>query len=328
MLDDLDNALRLFAIPDGCRSAASARRIEQGFSGAVVWRLPGSAQEWAVRRWPVGYRSDRLAWILRTLDGLPVGLPIPRPLRTRGGEWFATLAGSYWSIEPWMPGSADYWSHPSDGKLTSAMRVLAEFHSSVGRFAQPPATIPAVLERLAALNDYRESVPDLKRAIDRSSEPIRDVASALWAAALDQMEYWQQSLLSFAETESTLIPCIRDIWHDHVLYSDNQVSGMVDFGAMRFDSRAVDLARLVGSLVGDDHQRRRSAIDAYESAAALSSLERKLIDVLDGSSLLISGLNWTKWVCVDGRSFRDPEQVLARMRQLLSRLQRFRAVEH
>ncbi len=47
-------------------------------------------------------------------------------------------------------------------------------------------------------------------------------------------------------------PCIGDIWHDHILFLGDGVSGLVDFGGMRADTVAGDIARLLGSLVADD----------------------------------------------------------------------------
>ena len=47
-------------------------------------------------------------------------------------------------------------------------------------------------------------------------------------------------------------PCLRDVWHDHVLFVGDAVSGIVDPAAARTDTVAADISRLVGSLVGDD----------------------------------------------------------------------------
>ncbi len=62
-----------------------------------------------------------------------------------------------------------------------------------------------------------------------------------------------------------LQPCIRDVWHDHVLFVGDDVSGLVDFGAMQPDSVAADIARLLGSLAGDDRQAWTIGLAAYES---------------------------------------------------------------
>src|SRR5205085_7730253 len=60
-----------------------------------------------------------------------------------------------------------------------------------------------------------------------------------------------------------LQPAIRDVHHEHVLFTGDQVTGLIDFGALRIDTPLTDVARLVGSLVGDDAEARRIALDAY-----------------------------------------------------------------
>ena len=60
-------------------------------------------------------------------------------------------------------------------------------------------------------------------------------------------------------------PCIRDIWHDHVLFTGDEVTGIIDFGAMDIDTPATDVARLLGSLVGDDEAGWRTASSAYSA---------------------------------------------------------------
>ena len=67
---------------------------------------------------------------------------------------------------------------------------------------------------------------------------------------------------------------IADIWHDHVLFQDDEVSGLVDFGAVRTDAVSLDLARLLGSLIEDEPRRWSEALDAYQQDRPLSPGER------------------------------------------------------
>ena len=60
-----------------------------------------------------------------------------------------------------------------------------------------------------------------------------------------------------------LQPCIRDVWHDHILFLGDSVSGIVDYGAMAVDTVAGDIARLLGSLVGNHVADWEEGIDAY-----------------------------------------------------------------
>jgi homoserine kinase type II len=125
--------------------------------------------------------------------------------------------------------------------------------------------------------------------------------------------------------EALLRPCIRDVWHDHVLFSGQQVTGLIDFGAMRVDSIATDIARLVGSLVGDDRRGRRLAIAAYQTINALTRDEERMIGVLDLSTQVIAGLNWVRWLSVENRTFPNPSAMAERIRKILGRLKLTRA---
>jgi Ser/Thr protein kinase RdoA (MazF antagonist) len=117
-------------------------------------------------------------------------------------------------------------------------------------------------------------------------------------------------------------PAIRDIWRDHVLFLGNDVSGLVDFGALRPESVAADVARLLGSLVGDEAAGWQTGLTAYEAVRPLSSIERRLMTAFDQSGVLLSGLQWLSWVYLDGRIFEDRAAVEARLDELLARLER------
>ena len=119
-----------------------------------------------------------------------------------------------------------------------------------------------------------------------------------------------------------LQPCIRDIWHDHVLFLDGQVSGIVDFGAMRVDNIATDIARLLGSLVGDEREGWRQGLEAYETVRPISEHEGRLIKAFDRSGVVLALVNWLRWIYLEKRIFERRDAVEARFDELLPRLER------
>ncbi|MCA9222216.1 MAG: phosphotransferase, partial [Planctomycetales bacterium] len=123
------------------------------------------------------------------------------------------------------------------------------------------------------------------------------------------------------DTPLPMQPCIRDIWHDHVLFVGERVAGIVDFGAMRLDSVAGDLARLLGSFVRDDRIRWSRAIEWYDAVRRLSDAERQAISVFDAANRLLSGFSWLDWVYFQNRTFEHDDAVLARVDKHLGRLQ-------
>jgi homoserine kinase type II len=123
--------------------------------------------------------------------------------------------------------------------------------------------------------------------------------------------------------EVPLQPCIRDVRHDHVLFVGDEVTGIIDFGSARYDSVAADVARLLDEFVGDEADRRRVALAAYERVRPLDAAEHRLVDVYDHSAALLGGMLWLDWIYLEGRSFEslaDVAQKLGRFSERLTRL--------
>jgi homoserine kinase type II len=112
------------------------------------------------------------------------------------------------------------------------------------------------------------------------------------------------------------------VWHDHVLFVDNEVTGLIDFGAVAIDTPAVDVARLLGSLAVDDAGEWQRGLEAYATIRPFSADELRAVAALDASSTVLAGCNWIRWVFVENRQFDDREQVGRRLALLLDRLQR------
>lgn len=128
-------------------------------------------------------------------------------------------------------------------------------------------------------------------------------------------------MASLSECQVPVFPVTRDLWHDHVLFTGDEVTGIVDFGAMRIDSAACDLSRLLGSLVGNDREAWEFARRAYNSTRPLSADEWKLAEALDEANMILAGLNWLDWICVQGRIFEDYAAIFARLDDILLRLE-------
>jgi homoserine kinase type II len=106
------------------------------------------------------------------------------------------------------------------------------------------------------------------------------------------------------------------------LFDGDRVSGVVDFGALRIECVAADLARLLGSLVGDDAQRWRLGLAAYEEVRPLHDNERRLVAAFDAANVVLSGMNWLRWICLEQRQFESRQRVLSRLDEILLRLER------
>ena len=88
-------------------------------------------------------------------------------------------------------------------------------------------------------------------------------------------------LKRWADRTWPLQPCLCDVWHDHVLFDGDRVTGLVDYGAVKIDHPAVDVARLLGSLVEDDADGWAIGLTAYREVRPFTADEAQLARALD-----------------------------------------------
>lgn len=310
---------------------------EAGFSGALVWKVESRSQTYALRAMRERVvQQTRLAGLHRLLRHIQsqgadfIAIPIPDD----AGLTFHVEQGFVWQLERWLPGAADYWISPSPERLQAALLALARWHRAAERF-QPTereqswfvihtATSPGLAERRDLIRQHDRS------RLDQLRQGLRGLHD--WPA----FQTWGARILNLYERASPAIsrdldlgnsivvplqPCLRDIWHDHVLYQGEVLSGLIDAHACRSDSVATDVARLLGSLVGSDQTAWEQGLEAYERIRPLSVPERGLLEVFDRSSILLSGMTWLNWVCLQGRGFTERERVENRLHRILARLE-------
>jgi len=306
-----------------------ALRSAGGFSGAGIWRVRTPGQDLCLKRWPAEHpNEEQLRFIHAVLlhvrrQGLDW---VPAPLPNRWGATWVVSHGHFWELAPWMPGKADFRNDPRRSRLRAALEALARFHraaESYPCFSPRKGVSPAILQRrdrlrtLAAggLDELRRWVvpnvwPDLFELAQRAVELVRE---ALFPVGL--------MLETALGHQTPLQPCIRDVWHDHVLFEGDRVSGLVDFGALRVDCVAADVVRLLGSLVGDDSALWRIGLQAYESVRPLQETEKAILGALDESGTVLAAVNWIEWLYRDRRRFADREAVGRRVRDVVARLE-------
>jgi Ser/Thr protein kinase RdoA (MazF antagonist) len=322
-----------------------------GFSGACFWRLETAAGPLCLRAWPPEHPSfERLRWIHGLLAHVwRQGFrEVPVPLCDRRGNTLVRHGDRYWELAPWLPGKADYRQHPSRARLASAMKALARFHVAAESFngalgsgaldcagvPQPTARpafggAPALLERKQLVSDFLgehaerigqalrpELWPELYHRARRVAELFPRVARRI-----------QRELEDAAGVVVALQPCLRDVHDQHVLFTGEAVSGLIDFGASRQECVAADLARLLGSCVGDDRPAWREALDDYRRLRTLSREEEGLVPVYDRSGVLLGPMLWLRWIYCEGRFSWRPAAALARIDEGLARLERLAAGE-
>lgn len=306
-----------------------------GFSGAGVWKIV-ETRAWALRRWPVpGLTAVRIRGLHRLLDHVSRGgLPfVAAPVPSDSGETLPTVDDRWWQLEPWLPGTADFHADRSTPRLQAAMSALAHWHLAAETFipgadsrewfgSAASVHSPAVAERRDRLQQLSSHVlAELQRRIHAS--PASDVRT-LCLDLINRVQRLQPKifaeLMAMQHERFSLQPCLRDIWHDHVLFTDDEVTGLIDASACRRENVATDLARLIGSLVENDADGWRTALDAYRRHRPLTLAEEALVAVLDRSGVLLSAVTWLEWLFRDARVFPNRAAVLERLQHLQRRL--------
>lgn len=324
-----------------------------GFSGAAFWRLATDRGPLCLRAWPA---QDDPGWparlrlihdVLQTVArrGTP---PVPAPIHLRGGATFFQHAGRLWELTPWLPGVADYFPLRRPEKLRAALAALAEFHRGAVESSgglnngsgdlklphQKHTASPGILRRLERISALRNGqLERIVAAVESGAMPPKASDDDAWQSirqqALRLVPLYRQAepvvsreLATAADQKTPTQPCIRDIWHDHVLFEADRVSGLVDFGAMRIDNVACDIARLLGSVANDDAAAWHEGLAAYEEIRPLRETERQLAKIFDRSTTLLAGLNWLEWLFVEGRTFDDLPTIAERMAGIVERLQK------
>lgn len=339
MLDNrYDLTSVLAAYPANCQPKGPVTPIfTGGFSGSMIWRLESDRGPLCLRRWPQEHPSSAA---LRRIHGVLFNVAqagftlIPLPIATRDNQSFLSHDEHLWELTPWLAGEPDISQPP--GVVTSPVRIdaaliaLAQFHRAL---AANPAShsklsqnCPAIglqkrlgrlavlqaggLDRLlAAIAQNRAVWPELAL---RSTSLLQ-----LFNQSAEQVEKQMQLALRH-KVPSRM--CIRDIHRQHVLFNDDRVTGIIDFGAMNVDDVACDVARLLGSMAQDDRAAWQTGLSAFCRVHPLCDEEIQLVKVYDESSVLLSGINWLQWVFEDGRLFHDSRAVLARFDQIAERL--------
>jgi Ser/Thr protein kinase RdoA (MazF antagonist) len=113
------------------------------------------------------------------------------------------------------------------------------------------------------------------------------------------------------------------MWHDHVLFTGDLVRGFIDFGGVKIDHVSVDLARLLGSMVGDDRAVFDLGLESYARIRPLSDEQRALARLLDITGVLIGIENWLRWLYAERKSLDDADAASKRLQALVERVEKW-----
>jgi Ser/Thr protein kinase RdoA (MazF antagonist) len=288
-----------------------------GFSGAELWRGEGEGVPlFALKAWPRSMAADRLAEIHRWMAKASHLEFVPEVMKMRDGSTLVEASGRIWDLTRWMPGTADYHANPGAPRLANACTALAELHRA-WRPASPRFTsCPAVARRLQILANWRAADIHLPMPLDLLRRGSAAVARLIEPA--------ERALRPCADRPVLVQPCLCDIWHDHILFSGAAVTGIIDFGAMKEDHLAVDLARMLGDLAGEDEEKFHLGLNAYRAASGETDLPYEFVRLLDRTGVVCSMIVWLLRWTANSRQFAEDRAAVDRVERVVDRIEAIR----
>jgi Ser/Thr protein kinase RdoA (MazF antagonist) len=298
-----------------------------GFSGAQFWRgTTAEGQRFCLRAWPAGRITGTHIAVIHRFMGQAAwkGLPfIPTLELTRSCETWLNLGGRFWELTDWLPGRADFRDNPTDARLAAAVGAVAQIHAAWAPSSPKTVPCPAIQRRLQAIQDWEGLLSSGWRPVWGSageSDQVRELAQRLWSLLPVRLRPAMADLVRCKDRPLPVQPCLCDVWHDHILFEGDSVTGVIDFAQVKYDCVAVDLARLLGSMVPDNDERLHGALWEYGRVRPLPSGSAELVPLLDRTGVLVGAMNWLRWIYHEKRPFPDQPAVAWRLGELARRL--------
>jgi hypothetical protein len=334
----------------GRESVTAALLHGAGLSGSPVFlvRRP-SGERFVLKSFGPHVRPERAAWVHALMGHLTTaGLDTVPRLRPRlaDARWAAPIlgcemgcetlvaddAGHLWEAADFLCGSPR--AAPSAAEATAALAELGRLHAAAAMLGgsepclEPSAGVRRRVMQAAQIQaaPWRRLEPDARRVAPPAVtmlvlQAIEVFESHGGAAACGRVSAVKQMAV-------TAQPVLRDVWSAHVLFlDDGRLAGFIDFHAAGRDTRATDLARLLGSwdapaapTEGQWLQPWQQALDAYEAVRPLEPGERALIPWLHATGVICGLDNWFRWLITERREFADSSTVLSRIARLIGML--------
>ncbi|MCA9213259.1 MAG: phosphotransferase [Planctomycetales bacterium] len=324
-MDRVHSILHRFGLSEQVRSLIPLQNAG-GFSGASLWQVQTRERgAFALRQWPAEHPSrERLEFIHQVQTHLleSVGSIIPRLVKSMDGKTFVEERGRFWELSAWVAGEPSFHFAPNDAKLISAMETLAKIHNAAAELrclCKQDVSPGLLLRRNLADRWTRDAILKLASSIDESYPELTQVCRRILDHAFHLTDACRDILAQVGDGSLQLIPCLKDIWHDHVLFTNDAVSGIVDFGAMQVDTPTGDIARLIGSLVEDNQCHWQLALEKYAWMRPLSLDELQFVHAFDIANVTYSGINWIQWIYVDRRQFSEMSAIARRLETIVKR---------
>lgn len=294
-------------------------------SDTSLWKMHTSAGPFALREWSPAQQkraSDTRTFTAIVSSGNCPAVPLPiSPVPKQFGDLLPDKDGRFWELSPWLPGASSFAEMPSQAKLVAMCQTLASVHESTREIpVDKTAAETSLVTHSQKLNHLEQEVDAGNFAKLKSN--VFETKSASAAHLLQRgIQFAREQLSSTALANLSTQWCWGDAWHSNFLFRENEVVGIVDFATVRVDTRAADLARLLGSATEKHPEWRGVGIEAYQAVRPLSPQEHLATTTLIDSGTVLSLANWLRWIHVEQREFRNPQAARERLAHFLRRFE-------
>ncbi|PQO42395.1 aminoglycoside phosphotransferase family protein [Blastopirellula marina] len=322
--DSLGQVLEQFRLPP--IPAEKITLLPAGLSGSQVWKVETAWGNFCLKCMPAGFSVQRIQTIHRAVTARrDAGMTLlPNYCQSASRQTYVEHDKRLWELQTWATGSEALPPY-SFAEQRSMLQTVARFHQvlrntpqDISRLA-PSEGVATRLQMLRTWRDHRmqEVVPQVERY---GNPKVRGIL-ALFTMVFQTFHRPLELLLESVADEGFLVEyCIGDPRPENFHFEDGQVSAMFDFGSLRKDNIALDIARLASELSTDGSVDWELAFDNIELIRPLKEAEKHLTQILDAANVLLTGLKWVQWIVIDGYSFSNPKLVEARLLHLAMRV--------
>ncbi|MDO4551708.1 MAG: phosphotransferase [Planctomycetia bacterium] len=125
------------------------------------------------------------------------------------------------------------------------------------------------------------------------------------------------------EHDVALQPCLRNIQTKNLLFKENRLQGILDFGNMQLDNISVDVSQTLSVLAGNEMEKWIDGLNAYQTIYRLTRRELTLVRLLNQCETLLTALKWLNFIYINNLVVECSSHVLSQVKNIAWKLDAF-----
>jgi homoserine kinase type II len=264
-----------------------------GFEGAAVtefdrglvnthWLAERGQERIVVRRYNRARSSPAVKWEQALVrQAASEGWPVPVTLATSDGGTLFESEGQLWSASRFLRGAPDL--QPSVAAWRRRGELLARLHRDLAGFASAGQRPSFGTDFQLGLKLLAHGiVATFEEAVDALAQEHPDLAAVATARRAENVEALERLRCS----ELPMLPVHADFQRFNLLWSEDELTGLLDFDFSHLDVQVQDLAIVLIPFMPLERDEASAVIEGYESIRELTRQERLLLPVLVRTHLI------------------------------------------